>query len=207
MPLPTVTDADVLFGGTTRGLLINLGYAGLVNLHWSDIILDETHRALVDTVDKNGNARMTPAQAQAHVRLMNRSLPAARVTNVDLQAEFEDVWTCVNSAKDMHVAACAHAVKAYYPPGNVFLVTRNLGDYIAPSLAALGIQVRSPDAFLQMLWQKDPKGFAGAFRSHRLSLVRTKPEVEQLLEKLTKDGQATAAADLLLAHNAGTHAV
>jgi len=37
-----VADADTLFGGTTRGLLIHLDYQGLIRLHWSPLILDET---------------------------------------------------------------------------------------------------------------------------------------------------------------------
>lgn len=47
MPIPVVADADTLFGGTTRGLLIYLDYMGLVRLHWSPLILDELSRALV----------------------------------------------------------------------------------------------------------------------------------------------------------------
>jgi hypothetical protein len=33
VPIPVVADADTLFGGTTRGLLIYLDYMGLVHLH------------------------------------------------------------------------------------------------------------------------------------------------------------------------------
>ena len=47
MVIPVVADADVLFGATTRGLLIHLDYAGVIRLHWSALILDEMCRALV----------------------------------------------------------------------------------------------------------------------------------------------------------------
>lgn len=42
-----VADADTLFGGTTRALLIHLDYEGLIELHWSADILAEMSRALV----------------------------------------------------------------------------------------------------------------------------------------------------------------
>jgi hypothetical protein len=44
--IPVVADADTLFGGTTRGLLIHLDYHGLIPLHWSALILDELSRTL-----------------------------------------------------------------------------------------------------------------------------------------------------------------
>ncbi|MFO1219443.1 MAG: hypothetical protein U1E89_13830 [Burkholderiaceae bacterium] len=46
---PVVADADVLFGATTRGLLIHLDFMGLIRLNWSPLILEELSRALVDT--------------------------------------------------------------------------------------------------------------------------------------------------------------
>jgi hypothetical protein len=47
--IPVVADADTLFGGTTRGLLIHLDFEGSIRLHWSPLILDELSRALVET--------------------------------------------------------------------------------------------------------------------------------------------------------------
>lgn len=53
MAIAVVADADTLFGGTTRGLLIHLDYQGLIRLHWSPLILDEMSRALVQTGRKS----------------------------------------------------------------------------------------------------------------------------------------------------------
>ena len=42
-----VTDADMLFGGTTRALFIHLDYAGAIRVHWTQRILTELSVALV----------------------------------------------------------------------------------------------------------------------------------------------------------------
>jgi PIN domain len=72
--IPVVADADVLFGATTRGLLIHLDYRGLIRLHWSPLILDELSRALVDTGRKPDREAAT-----RHEQLMRAALPHADV--------------------------------------------------------------------------------------------------------------------------------
>lgn len=42
MVVPVVADADSLFGGTTRGLLIYLDDKGRIRLLWSPLIPDES---------------------------------------------------------------------------------------------------------------------------------------------------------------------
>jgi hypothetical protein len=69
-----VADADTLFGATTRGFLIYLGYQGLIRLHWSDLILDEMSRALVAT-----GRKPDMKSARRHEALMNASPPEANV--------------------------------------------------------------------------------------------------------------------------------
>ena len=111
LPPAVVADADALFGATTRGLLIQLDYAGLLHLHWSPLILDEMSRALV----KSGR-KPHIASAKAHEALMDLSLPNAMVDVSTVQAQYEVVSNAVRSAKDTHVAACAYAllaIKAY----------------------------------------------------------------------------------------------
>ena len=112
LPPAVVADADVLFGATTRGLLIQLDYAGLLHLHWSPLILDEMSRALV----KSKRRKADLASAKAHEALMDRSLPKAMVDVAIVQAQYVAVSNAVRSTKDAHVAACAyalHAIRAY----------------------------------------------------------------------------------------------
>ena len=102
--IPVVADADVLFGATTRGLLIHLDYRGLIRLHWSPLILDELSRALVDTGRKPNQEA-----ARRHEQLMRAVLPHADVPVTLVQKQFQTVAPAMRSAKDMHVAACALA--------------------------------------------------------------------------------------------------
>jgi PIN domain len=140
--IPVVADADTLFGATTRGLLIHLDYCGLIRLHWSPLILDELSRALVET------GRKPDAKAAArHEQLMRAALPHAEVPVTTVQKHFHSVSAAVRSAKDMHVAACAHAIVAgaYYPQTEVVsLVTNNIRDFGVRRLATLGIEVCAP---------------------------------------------------------------
>jgi PIN domain len=102
--VPVVADADTLFGATTRGLLIHLDYCGLIRLHWSPLILEELSRALVDTGRKPDREA-----ARQHELLMRAALPHAELPVALVHTQFEAVAPAMRSAKDMHVAACAHA--------------------------------------------------------------------------------------------------
>jgi hypothetical protein len=191
--LPVVADADTLFGATTRGLLIHLDYQGLIRLHWSALLLDELSRALVDTGRKSDWAA-----ALVHELLMRSSLPQAEIPTADVQAQFHAVAGAMRSAKDMHVAACARALRTqnYYPNAKVVsLVTRNVRDFGVKKLAALGIVVERPDPFLYNLVREDPQGVVQAFTAFRLTL-RSGPSAEQLLDKLAADGQKDTATAL-----------
>ena len=204
MVVPVVADADTLFGATTRGLLIHLDYQGLLRLHWSVLILDEMSRALVDTGRKPDGA----ASAK-HEALMRAALPQAEVPIGDVQAQFEAVAWAMRSAKDTHVAACAHVLQAqhYYPNTPVVsLVTKNVRDFGVKKLATLGIDVQRPDAFLLKLLTENETGVAGAFAALRVTL-RSAPTPEQLLDRLAADGQTECAAMLLALRQAGTAAL
>lgn len=200
MSFPVVADADTLFAATTRGLLIYLDYEGLIRLHWSQLILDELGRALVDAGRKK-----TAAEAKAHEKRMRDALPNALVGVDELQAHFQKVAPGVRSAKDLHVAACAYslvAAQAYPDARTVALVTRNTKDFSKAELAKLGIELEKPDAFLSALFESQPLAFASAFRRFRADLV-SKPTVANLLARLASDGQLRLARALDTAQQTG----
>ena len=200
MVVPVVADADTLFGATTRGLLIHLDYQGLIRLHWSPLILDEMSKALVQTQRKADRAA-----AARHESLMRAALPHAEVPTADVQSQFEAVAWAIRSAKDIHVAACAHLLRAqhYYPDAPVVsLITKNIRDFGVRKLATLGIDLQRPDAFLLDLIAMGEPGVAAAFAALRATL-RSNPTPERLLERLAADGQTNTAAALLAAWRAG----
>lgn len=151
MSIPVVADADTLFSATTRGLLIYLNYRDLIKLHWSQLILDEVSRALVDTGRKN-----TLADAKAHELRMCNALPNAMVATAQVRAQFQAVEVAVNSPKDIHVAACAYcliASDAYSGTEAAVLLTRNTKDFKKGALAKWGIALSKPDVFLYRLFE------------------------------------------------------
>ena len=198
--IPVVADADTLFGATTRGLLIHLDYQGLIRLHWSPLILDELSRALVDT-----GRKPDAGSARRHEQLMRAALPQADVPTPRVQAQFASVAPAMRSTKDTHVAACARAILTgdFYPNSRVVsLVTRNMRDFGVRKLAALGIEVLRPEAFLLDRFQQDPAAVASAFAALR-STLRSAPSPKRLLERLAADGQVLTAAAMLDAWQQG----
>ena len=204
MVVPVVADADTLFGATTRGLLIHLDYQGLIRLHWSPLILHEMSSALVRTGRKPDQAAATK-----HEALMRAALPQAEVPIADVQAEYQAVAWAMRSAKDTHVAACAHVLQArhyYQNTAVVSLVTKNIRDFSVKKLATLGIDVQRPDGFLRKLITENETGVASAFAALRATL-RSAPAAERLLDRLAADGQIETAAALLALRQAGTAAL
>jgi len=199
--VPVVADADTLFAATTRGLLIYLDYHGLIKLHWSPLILAEVSRALVDT-----GRKQTLKDAKMHEARMCDALPNALVSVADVQAQFAAVASAVRSAKDTHVAACAHyliAAKAYPGAAAVALVSRNIRDFKKTALAELGIALQKPDVFLDGLTAAQPVEVATAFRRFRLDLA-SKPGPDALLERLKRDGQVKTVQRLQDLHQTQT---
>ena len=135
-------------------------------------------RALVGT-----GRKPDAAAARRHEQLMRAALPQADIPTARVQAQFAVVASAMRSAKDTHVAACAHAVLAddYYPDRPIVsLVTRNIRDFGVRKLAALGIEVTRPDAFLLELFHQNTAAVAAAFAGLRASL-RSAPAPEQLV--------------------------
>jgi len=199
--IPVVADADTLFSASARGLLIFLDYQGLIALHWSPLILDEVSRALVDTGRKK-----TLKEAKTHETRMCNALPQAMIPAEDVQAQFQAVAPAVRSAKDTHVAACAHyliATNAYPDTSPIALVTRNTKDFKKTALAGLGIALMKPDDFLDGLTATQPQEVAAAFRRFRLDLT-SQPEPEALLERLERDGLVKTVQRLRASHQANT---
>jgi len=158
------------------------------------LILDEVSRALV-----RAKRKKTLKEAKAHEVRMRDALPGALISTRDVQAQFEAVVDAVHSAKDQHVAACAHWLvhaNAYPTAPAVVLASRNTADFDAARLRSLGIEFQHPDEFLSSLWARSPQRFAAAFRRFRGDL-RSKPEPARLLSARREDGQVATAAALL----------
>ena len=190
----------MLYGGTTRAVLLYLDFHGLIQVRWSPLLLVETSRALSHT------GRLTREAAALNEASMVAAAPDAAVTVAAVQRAFRAAWPGVRDAKDLHVAACALVVaqgRGSTVDAEVRLITKNTRDFAPRKLAALGIRQQHPDAFLFDVWTRDPDGMSDAFAMFRGDLPAG-PPVERVLHKLASDGQRRTAAAMLTAHVEGS---
>lgn len=125
---PVVLDTCVLFPPLVRDVLLSLADGGLFDPCWSPQILDE----LVRNLEK----LRPPPNVRHLVARMSQAFPEACL---DGYQHLVPTLTC--DPKDRHVLALAIHAEAEV------LVTRNLADFPADSLAGTGVRVLDPDPF------------------------------------------------------------
>ncbi|WP_406625375.1 hypothetical protein [Acidovorax sp. SDU_ACID1] len=81
-------------------------------------------------------------------------------------------------------------------------MTRSTKDSRKRELTKLGIGLRKPDEFLATLFQSQQQAFSTAFLDFRADL-RSRPQSDVLIERLSKDGQVQTAAVLETAVRSG----
>lgn len=133
-PLPrAVLDSNVIFSRVLHELLGRAAASlRLLDLIWSDELLAETERVLIE------HKPLTPAQAARWVGYLRDSFPEGRVDLVGVEL---DLSALSDDPDDEHVCALTVAGQATY------LFTFDRG-YLRDALAANGVQVVSPDVFL-----------------------------------------------------------
>jgi len=136
MPGPIVVlDANVLIPTAPRDTLLRSSERGLFQLRWSDAILEEVYINLVE------NRLTSDEDARDLLAAMRSFFPEALVIGFDFL-----IQEMANDLKDRHVlAAAVHA-------GADIIVTENLRDFDADSLASHAIEVQSIEIFLLSLF-------------------------------------------------------
>lgn len=132
-------DANVIIPAALRDTLLRAAEAALFRVYWSDAILGEVQRNLVE------NSLTTAEQARALVNVLCEAFPEASVSGFE---HLVDAMT--NHPKDRHVLAAAVVA------GAEVIVTTNLTDFAADDLKPFSITAQSPDAFLSALFDIDP---------------------------------------------------
>jgi len=178
MPARVVLDANVLYSARLRDLWMELGLSGLVALGWTDRIEREWMEAA---------ARARPG-IEGHLRrtaaLMRAIMPDALITGF----EALEPGLTLPDADDRHVLAAAVACRAEA------LVTFNLDDFPAAVLARCGMRVRSPDAILIELADKDMAGLLAAVRTVRARLKAPPVSASDYASGLARAGCPRVAA-------------
>ena len=138
-------DACVLYPTVLREILLGVAAAGLYRPLWSPRVLEEWARA----------ARKVPGGevvARGEVAALRAAWPGAEVRPGE--ATMARLW--LPDPGDVHVLAAASDA------GADVLVTLNLRDFPRADVAAEGLRLAGPDAFLMDLWLVHPAPVACA---------------------------------------------
>lgn len=134
-------DANTLFGALIRDVLLTLAEEDVLDPFWSERIQEEWTRNLA------ARYSLPAAQVASIAAKMNAAFPDAMVSAAPaLEARFPRVHP-----GDRHVAASALAARA------TLLVTFNEKHFRDPALKTAGIEVISPDRFVERLIQEDSR--------------------------------------------------
>jgi predicted nucleic acid-binding protein len=174
-------DANVLYPAPLRDLLIRLAQAGLVRARWTEAIHDEWIQNVLQHNPQLSSQRLTRTR-----RLMNEALRDCLVT------EYEDLIDSLTlpDPDDRHVLAAAIRADAEV------IVTYNLKDFPAETLARFDVEAWHPDDFLRVLLDAAPSVVCAAVKRQRESLRNPPKSVEELLTTLESQGLPQAVARL-----------
>ena len=151
-----LADANVLYSGVLRDLLIYLALADAIELHWSAAILDEMAVALIDT------NRITASGARRLVAAMTNALPDAAAEPAPLPSD-----VTLPDPRDHHVLAAALTANASV------LLTFNGTDFPEDRLSTCGsTRPVHPDAFFLALLAVDEARVIAAVAKSRRKLSK-----------------------------------
>ena len=169
MAFKVVLDANVLYPFSLRDTLLRLAERELYVLAWSERILDEVSRNLVE----DGRAdEVTAARLQAAMR---SAFPEALI---DARAIAATEPAMTNDPGDRHVLATAVVA------GAEGIVTFNARHLPAAALAPFGKQQVDPDDFLCTLLDLDGPSVADTILEQAADLRRPPLSAAQLLDLL-----------------------
>jgi len=131
MAFPVLLDACVLVPMPLVDFLLRLADEGIYRPLWSQDILAEARRTLINKLNK------TPEEADKRLNIMREHFIDAEVTGYQ-----ELIGAMRNDEKDRHVLAAAVRERA------AVIVTTNLAHFPAAAVEPYNIEVRHPDDFL-----------------------------------------------------------
>lgn len=159
-----VLDANVLIPAPLRDILLRSAEAGLFRPYWSEQILSEMRRNLIQ------RGMTDEARAKRLVEVMQHVFPEAMIRGYDPL-----IPRMTNDPKDRHVLAVAVFAKAE------IIVTNNLRDFPSAALAPWNVEAQHPDRFLSDLFDAAPAVFVQIVREQAADLARPPVSAEGLL--------------------------
>jgi hypothetical protein len=180
-PVIAVYDANILYPAPLRDLFVRLAQAGLVRARWTETIHDEWVRNVL-----KDNPALSPDRLARTRALMNAAVRECLVSG------FEDLIESLSlpDPDDRHVLAAAIRTDAEV------IVTFNLKDFPADTLASYNLEAIHPDEFLVSLFDAAPGPVCGAVKRQREGLRNPPKTADELLVTLEGQGLPQMVARL-----------
>jgi predicted nucleic acid-binding protein len=169
VPLVVVLDACVLYPLPLRDTLLRVARQNLYTARWSQRILDEVTRNLID------DRRATTRQAANMIDAMTHAFDDAEIPAAEI-AVLEPGMT--NEPDDRHVLAATVAA------GAEAIVTFNLRHFPATACEPFGIDAVHPDAFLCDMYERSAARVRDALDRQAADLSRPSLTVDDVLDRL-----------------------
>jgi predicted nucleic acid-binding protein len=169
MAFPVVIDACALYPYSLRDTLLRLAEAEFFDLYWSDQILAETRKNLIEDygASEDDANKVITAMSEA---FDGACVPAERIEKL--------IPAMPNDEKDRHVLAAAAAINAEQ------IVTFNLKHFREEDTSPLGIEAIHPDEFLLNQLSLDSEIVVNVLRRQAAAFQNPPWELEELLEAL-----------------------
>ena len=181
-----VVDACSLASALKRNLLLSLAEAEFFRIRWSEVILDETERAIASIQASRGVVDAGVRAARARRAMQN----AFEDATVDDFEALIPLCGALPDPGDAHVLAAALKTQA------AMIVTENLRHFPPAILAPLNIEAKSADAFIaDTLSLNLPRGVE-AIRTMRARFKRPELTADELLLKMDAEGLAETVSEL-----------
>jgi predicted nucleic acid-binding protein len=164
-----ILDANVLFPSSLRDILLRTAAYNLYRVNFTDEILEEACRNLVN------KGKMREPKAASLKDAIKRAFPSACVYDYASL-----IPSMTNHEKDRHVLAAAVKV------GAQVIVTKNLKDFPIQSLEPFDIEAQSPDDFLRHLHSFDSDVVARNLVEQAADLRNPSKTVPELLDILAQ---------------------
>jgi len=149
--------------------LLVVAEEGLYRPLWSETILAETRKALIEQLG------VPESKTDARLNHMRDAFPQAVVTGYD-----DIVEQMANHPKDRHVLAAAVKSQASV------IVTDNLSDFPATALSPHNVAAVSPDTFLLSLLLADQEAVCSAVERKRAAYQRPPRTIGELCAILSR---------------------
>lgn len=181
MAFVVIYDACVLYSAPLRDLLVRLANTGIVRARWSNAILDECFRSIIENRPDLNSEALTRTR-----ELMTRAVADCIVSGFDaLIGGLE-----LPDPDDRHVLAAA------IRSGAQAIITFNLGDFPEDNLSPYNVEPKHPDEFVLDLIGLAPGLVMTVVNAQAASLRNPPRTVGELLDTFREHGLIRSVAKL-----------